>query len=146
MSAEENKALVRRFVAAADRLDFDEARRCLSPTLTVHLGGMPGPLDFPTFFSFGQAWHAAFPDEHTTFDNQIAEGDKVVSRMTSTATHTGEFQGIPAIGKKVTVTGIWIDRVVDGQIVERWGVVDTLGLMQQLGVVPPPGQAGGSSA
>ena len=94
-----------------------------------------------TFFQVGQMWHAAFPDEQTVFDDQIAEGDKVVSRMTSTATHTGEFQGIPPTGKRITVTGIWIERIAEGKIVERWGVVDMLAVMQQLGVIPTSEQA-----
>jgi steroid delta-isomerase-like uncharacterized protein len=143
MSSEESKTLIRRFVAAADRSDFEEATKCLSPDITVHIGGMPGPLDLATFFEFGQAWHSAFPDEVTSFEDQIAEGDKVVSRMTSRATHVGEFQGVPPTGKRIAVTGIWIDRVVDGKIVERWGQVDMLGVMQQLGVIPQPQQAGG---
>lgn len=142
MSSEENKALIRRFVAAADRSDFEEATECLSPDIAVHMGGMPGPLDLATFFEFGQAWHSAFPDEETTFEDQIAEGDKVVSRMSSRATHTGEFQGIPPTGKRITVTGIFIDRVANGKIVERWGQVDMLGVMQQLGVVTQPEQTG----
>ena len=141
MQPEENKALVRRFVAAADRLDFEEATRCLSPESVVHMGGMPEPLDLATFFEFGQAWHSAFPDEETTFEDQIAEGDKVVSRMSSRATHTGELQGIPPTGKRITVSGIFIDRVADGKIVERWGQVDMLGVMQQLSVVPSPEQS-----
>ena len=136
MSAEENKALVRRFVAAADRQDFEQASACLSPNMVVHMASMPTPLDFPTFFQFGQAWHAAFPDERTVFEEQLAEGDKVVSRMTSTATHLGDFQGIPATGKQIRVSGIWVDRVVEGKIVERWGVFDMMGAMQQLGVIP----------
>ncbi len=139
--SEENKALVRQFVAAADQQDFERAAACLSPDVVVHLAGAPAPLDFPTFFQFGQLWHAAFPDEQTVFDDQLAEGDRVVSRMISTATHTGEFQGIPPTGKRIVVTGIWIERIADGKIVERWGVVDMLGVLQQLGVMPPPGQA-----
>lgn len=79
MSAEENKALVRRFVAAADRSDFEEATGCLLPDITVHIGGMPGALNLDAFFEFGQAWHSAFPDEQTASEDQIAEGDKVVS-------------------------------------------------------------------
>ena len=141
MSADQNKALVRQFVAAADRQDFASATACLSPDLIVHLAGAPGPLDLATFFQFGQMWHAAFPDEQTIFDDQIADRDKVVSRMTSTATHSGEFQGIPPTGKRITVTGIWIERIAEGKIVERWGVVDMLGVMQQLGVIPMPEQA-----
>lgn len=143
MQPDENKAIIRRFVEAADRSDFEEATQCLSPDITVHMGGMPEPLDLATFFRFGQAWHSAFPDEETTFEVQIAEGDKVVSRMSSRATHAGEFQGLPPTGKEVTVTGIWIDRVAGGKITERWGQVDMLGLMQQLGVVPAPEQAEG---
>jgi steroid delta-isomerase-like uncharacterized protein len=138
MSTEENKALIRRFIAAADRLDFEEVMECLSPDLTVHIGGMPGPLDLATFLQFGQAWHSAFPDEKTTFEDQIAEGDKVVSRMTSKATHTGSLQGIPPTEKRITVTGIWIERVSEGRIAERWGQVDMLGVMRQLGVIPSP--------
>jgi predicted ester cyclase len=102
------------------------------------MAGAPVPLDFPTFLQFGQMWHSAFPDEQTTFEDQIAEVDKVVSRMASTATYTGEFQGIPPTGKQFRVTGIWIDRIADGKIVERWGVVDMLGLMQQLDAIPAP--------
>jgi steroid delta-isomerase-like uncharacterized protein len=141
LSTEENKALIRLFVEAADRSDFEEATKCLSPDAAVRIGGMPGALDLAAFFRFGQAWHSAFPDEETTFEDQIAEGDKVVSRMTSRATHAGEFQGIPPTGKRITVTGIWIDWVVGGKIAERWGQVDMLGVMQQLGVVPMPPQA-----
>jgi len=141
MSSEQNKALVRQFVTAADQQDFARAQAYLSPDLIVHLAGAPGPLDLATFFQFGQMWHAAFPDEQTVFDDQVAEGDKVVSRMTSTATHSGEFQGIPPTGKRITVTGIWIERIADGRIVERWGEVDMLGVMQQLGVIPTSEQA-----
>ncbi len=140
--SEANKALIRRFVAAADSLDFEEATRCLSPDIFVHMGGMPVPLDLASFFEFGQAWHSAFPDEETTFEDQIAEGEKVVSRMSSRATHTGELQGIPPTGKKITVSGIFIDRVADGKIVERWGQVDMLGVLQRLGAIPAPGAAG----
>jgi len=77
----------------------------------------------------------------TIIEDQIAEGDIVVSRLASTATHTGEFNGIPPTGKRITVSGIFVDRVVGGKIVERWGIFDQLGLMQQLGVIPAPEQA-----
>lgn len=143
MSAEQNKVLVRRFVEAADKLDFAAATACLAPDdLQVHVAGVPHPLDYKTFLQFGQAWHSAFPDEQTNFEDQLAEGDKVVSRMTSTATHQGEFQGIPPTGKKIKVTGIWIDRITNDKIVERWGIIDMVGLMQQLGVIPMSDQGG----
>ena len=80
----------------------------------------------------------AFPDIHFTIDEQIAEGDKVVTRWTADGTHKGELVGIPATGKSSTVTGIVIDRLVNGKIAESWGIFDQFGMMQQLGVIPMP--------
>jgi steroid delta-isomerase-like uncharacterized protein len=80
----------------------------------------------------------AFPDNHFTLDDIVAEGDKVATRYTVTGTHKGAFKGIPPTNKKVTLWQIWIDRVVGGKFVEEWGRMDTLGMMQQLGVVPTP--------
>ena len=78
---------------------------------------------------------AGFPDLHFTVEDQIAEGDMVVTRWTARGTHTGEFQSIPATGKAIRVAGTDIDRVIDGKSVECWAHVDELGLMQQLGAV-----------
>jgi predicted ester cyclase len=72
----------------------------------------------------------------------VADGDKVVTRWTVQATHQGELNGIPATGKRVTVTAMTIDRITDGKVIESWTIFDALGLMQQLGVVPSPGQGG----
>ena len=80
----------------------------------------------------------AFPDVHFTIDEQIAEGDKVVTRWTGHGTHKGELLGIPATGKSSTVTGIAVDRIVNGKIAESWGIFDQFGMMQQLGVIPTP--------
>jgi steroid delta-isomerase-like uncharacterized protein len=80
----------------------------------------------------------AFPDLHYALDDLIVEGDKVVVRCTVTGTHKGEFMGVPPTNRKVKLQAIAIDRVVGGKIVEEWGLSDTLGLMQQLGVVPTP--------
>jgi steroid delta-isomerase-like uncharacterized protein len=80
----------------------------------------------------------AFPDRHSTIDDMVAEGDKVAVRWTWTATHKGELMGIPSTNKKITIWGISIDCIVDGKFVERWERLDTLGWMQQLGVMPTP--------
>ena len=80
----------------------------------------------------------AFPDVHFTIDDQIAEGDKVVTRWSAHGTHQGELVGIPATGKSSTVTGISVDRLVNGKIAESWGIFDQFGMMQQLGVIPMP--------
>jgi steroid delta-isomerase-like uncharacterized protein len=84
----------------------------------------------------------AFPDVHFTIEEQIAEGDKVVTRWSAHGTHQGELAGIPATGKTSTVTGIAVDRLVNGKIAESWGIFDQFGMMQQLGVIPMPEQAG----
>ena len=80
----------------------------------------------------------AFPDVQFTVDEQIAEGDKVFTRWTAHGTHQGELVGIPATGKPATVTGIAVDRIVNGKIAESWGIFDQFGMMQQLGVIPTP--------
>ena len=80
----------------------------------------------------------AFPDFRVTVDEQIAEGDKVVTRWTAHGTHKGELAGIPATGKSSTVTGISVDKLVNGKIAESWGIFDQFGMMQQLGVIPTP--------
>ncbi len=85
--------------------------------------------------------HSAFPDLDATLDDLIAEGDKVVARYTIRGTHAGLFLGIAGTGKRVTLAAIGIYRLADGKFVESWVQMDTLGLLQQLGVVPAPGPA-----
>jgi steroid delta-isomerase-like uncharacterized protein len=82
---------------------------------------------------------AAFPDIHWVSDETIAAGDKVVTRFTWTGTHRGPFFGIPATGRSVTVKGVVIDRLSGGRMADSRILMDTLGMMQQLGVVPTPG-------
>ena len=81
---------------------------------------------------------AAFPDMHWTIQEQIVEGAKVVSRFEWTGTHRGTFLGVPATDRAVTVWGVVIDRLEGGKIRDTRIIMDTLGLMMQLGVVPPP--------
>jgi predicted ester cyclase len=82
----------------------------------------------------------AFPDIHFTIEDQIAQGDRVVTRWSARATHKGEFQGIPPTDKQVNLSGIDIDRLVNGKVVECWPIVDELNLLQQLGVLPARNQ------
>ena len=85
-------------------------------------------------------FYAAFPDLRHTYEDQLAEGDRVATRQTWHATHVEDFQGIPPTGKRVSVTAIVVDRIVAGKCVEHWASPDLLGLMQQLGAIPAPGQ------
>lgn len=80
--------------------------------------------------------HAAFPDLHIETEDAITEGDKVVYRNVVTGTHQGTYMGVPATGRKITYNEIFIMRIVDGRIVETWGVVDTAAQMRQLGLIP----------
>ncbi len=84
-------------------------------------------------------YRAAFPELHITIEDMIAEGDKVACRYTLRGTHQGDLMGISPSGKQVTVRGIDIGRIVGGKSVEHWEVFDELGMMQQLGLVPPLG-------
>jgi len=81
----------------------------------------------------------AFPNTTFTIRDQIDSGDKVVTRWTVEGTHKGTLMGIPATGKDAKVTGINIDRFVDGKVAESWGNWDALGMMRQLGVIPEAG-------
>ena len=89
---------------------------------------------------FANMLRSAFPDAAFSAEESIAEGDKVVERWTMRGTHQGEFQGTPRTGKQVTVTGIDIFRISGGKLAELRQEVDNLGLLQQLGVIPAPGQ------
>ena len=143
MSTEENKDLVRRYWQAVNR-DGDEAIDAfLSPDYVDHNpppGFPPGRDNLHTAIA---ALRAAFPDTRHEIEEIIAEGNKVVTRLTAYATHTGEIQGIPPSGKRVSMPGISIHRVADGKLVEHWAQVDFLGLLQQVGAIPAPAAAAG---
>jgi len=83
-----------------------------------------------------QSIRSAFPDFHLVIEDQIAEGEKVVTRVTFHGTHRGEFRGTAPTGKQVRYSGIAIDRIVEGKVVEMWHVADTLALLQQVGAIP----------
>ena len=85
-----------------------------------------------------------FPDLTCTIEDQLAEGDKVVTRWTVRGTHQGEFFGVPATGERIEMRGIQIDRFEEGKLVEERAEFDLLGALQQLGAVPEPGQAQGA--
>jgi steroid delta-isomerase-like uncharacterized protein len=93
----------------------------------------PGPEGAKQVASF---YRGAFPDLHFQLEDVIADGDKVVVRITATGTHQRELPGIPVTGKRIAVHGIVIQRFEDGKIVESWVQFDHLGLLQQLGAVP----------
>ena len=142
MSGEENKGRARRWgegiVSEGDLGVADEIR---APGFLLHGPLDPAGLRRPEAQQhFVAVYRTALRDGHTTIEDQIAEGDEAVNRWTARGTHQGEFQGLAPTGNQVTFTGIDIIRVVDGKLEESWVELDALGLMQQLGAIPEPGQ------
>ncbi len=90
------------------------------------------------FMTRMSAIRSAFPDHHLTIEDQIAEGDRVVTRVTFHGTHHGEFSGLAPTGKAVKYSGIAIDRIANGKVVEMWHLVNTSSLLQQIGDAKPP--------
>jgi len=141
-SALGNEALYRRwFEDVVSRRDAALAEQLLAPDYRLHFPGLPGPVDADGHRQLLHAFWTAFPDWVESVDDVVAEGDRVVIRVTGRGTHQGAFQGIPPTGQRVTVTGIGIGRLVDGRIAEAWAEFDALGLLVQLGAVPGPGRA-----
>ena len=145
MSTEENKALARRFrlevfsqgnIAAIDEI--------CDANWTYHdpsdpQGNWPrGPQGMRQLVNL---YRSAFPDLHFTIEEEVAEGDKVVTRWTARGTHKGELMGIPPTGRQATVTGITINRIANGKIVEDWPPSDMMAYLQQVGVSLPMGPA-----
>jgi steroid delta-isomerase-like uncharacterized protein len=142
MSTESNKAAVQRFRDAFTAGDLDGAAAVFAPNAIIHLSGAPEPLTTEGFKQLGGMMLSAFSGGTGTVEDMIAEGDKVVSRLTFRGAHTGELMGIPPTGKSVTISEVIIDRFAGGKIVESWRLFDQMGMMQQLGVIPAPGQVG----
>ena len=139
MTTEQNKAIVRRFFESLGGNDQAALNELLSADLVAHMPGMPGPLTRELMLQGASVFSAAFSEGHYTVEDQIAEGDKVTTRTTWQAIHSaGDFQGVPPTGKRVAASAISIERIQDGKIVERWLSYDQIGMMQQLGLIPPP--------
>lgn len=136
MSLEGNKQIVRRYQEIYNSNDLAVLGEVLAEDLAMPkvMAGLPPGLEGAK--RVHEITLIGMPDWHTEIDDLIAEGDKVVARITMTGTHTGDFWGIPATGKKVEFTGIYIVRIEAGKIVEHWGEEDGVSLMQQLGVMP----------
>jgi predicted ester cyclase len=135
VSSEENKAVVRR---EQEELwnhtgDLDAAEEIFAPDYVE--AAKQEAADF----------RRGFPDVVSTIEDLIAEGDKVVARWRSRATHLGEYMGVPPTGKEVEFTGISVYRIEGGKIAESWNSEDQFGLLRQIGAVPQPGQSESAS-
>lgn len=136
MTTQRSKETVRGFVDALVRGELDEWDQVLAPHYTEHNDNMPSDREALKRY-FREVMGKAFPDATYHPEDLFAEGDKVAYRWSMQGTHTGEFLGIPPSGRRVSTSGIDIWRVEDGRMVEHWGAYDILGLMQQIGALPP---------
>ncbi len=110
-----------------------------APNALAHLPGSPEPTNREGFKQFVAMLYTGFPDLHHTVEDQIAENDMVVNRVTARGTHQGYFQGIAPTSKQITIADIFITRIKEGKVIELWAQFDALGLLQQLGVFSPIG-------
>ncbi len=136
-SVEQNEALVRQVLALIDERNLDEAFGLYALDYIYHgpageLSGRDGIRGLWEVFLTG------FPDLHSTIEDMISEGDKVVLRWRIEGTHTGEFMGVAPSNKKITLGVTEIFRIANGQLVEAWDQFDQLSLLQQIGAIPMP--------
>jgi predicted ester cyclase len=145
MSVEENKALIQRYyeqidAAAREKRDAAFLDEFVASDFVNH---DPPPGFTPDLEGLKQSndhFLTASPDGYHVVEDMIAEGDHVMTRLSAYGTQTGELFGIPATGKQFTMTAIALHRIANGKIVEHWSEKSTLDMMQQLGVIPEPGQ------
>ena len=140
MSLEENKSIVRRFFEVGpSKGDLDAANELLAPGFVLHvpLPCSPGVQGINEVII---ACRTAFQDLQVTVEDMVAEKDMVAARFTARGIHKGPFMGVPPTDKPIIMTGMEIFRLENGKIIELWGEANLLGLMQQLGILPPSGQ------
>jgi steroid delta-isomerase-like uncharacterized protein len=139
MSTEANKAIViQLYEEVFNNGDLDLADKLIAPNAITHDPQLPpgvpgGPQGLKAVVTM---LRSAFPDDHHTIEDLVAEGDKVVVRTTHTGTHQGTFLGLAPTGKHIANTSIHIFRIASGKLVETWANRDDLGLLQQLGAFP----------
>ncbi len=136
MSTEDHKLLLRRRI---DDIWNNGNMAAIDEVIAADYVSNGQPIGRDGFTQFVTAVRSAFPDLRFTINDMVAETDKLAVRYTGHATHQGEFSGIPATGKSITITGIDMFRIADGKIVEEWLRFDRLGMRQQMGVIPISG-------
>jgi predicted ester cyclase len=137
MSTEQNKAAKWRYIEAFNRRDLTAFPELLSAGYTLRATGFPeihGPAELQRAVAVS---FETLSDIRLTADDMVAEDDKVATRWTMRARHTGNFMGVAPTGKELAFSGTVIGRFVDGKVVEAWETVDMLGLMRQLGATAP---------
>jgi steroid delta-isomerase-like uncharacterized protein len=135
---QENKNMVQRFIEEGDKGNVDAFDDMIPPDAVDHspFPGQPAGREGVKYIF--RMLKSAFPDMRTEVHEMVAEGDRVAVRSRIVGTHQGEFMGVPASGKPVSIEGIDILRFENGKMVEHWGVYDAMGMMMQIGAIPTP--------
>jgi steroid delta-isomerase-like uncharacterized protein len=141
MSAEESKAIVRRFWSVWEEGNIDLVDELLAPDYVNHTPASPdqptGPEGVKGVVTM---FRSAMPDLRVVIEDMIAEEDKVAVRYTLEGTHEGELFGVPPTGQRLSIKSISVERVSEGKIREHWRITDSLDMMQQLGVMEQPSE------
>ena len=138
--SEQNVITIRKYWKAFNDHDLSVWDELCTTDFINHDPGLPTPdADLATIKQTIRAMQTAFPDITCSEDHLIANGDKVAVMQTMRGTHRAAFMGIPATGKTVSFSGVWWAHLSGGKIKEQWVYFNALGLLQQLGAIPPPG-------
>ena len=142
MSAEENKAFIQHLIDEVyNQGNLDVVDELVAPEVYNH-PAVPEHQHGTAGFKHVMEWVREFSsDVHYDIDDIIAEGDKVAVRMTQSGTHTGTVRDIPPTGKSFSVDYVHWFRLADGKVAEMWAVRDDLTRLQQLGLMPAPGES-----
>lgn len=134
---QESKKIARQSFEAFEKNDYTLLEKITDTSkFRLHFPGQPQPLNYQDALKLNKEYNAAFPGTKVTIENQVAEGDYVVSRVTFESTHKGTFQGIAPTNKKIKLTGLMMQKIENGKITEEWDEFDTYNMMKQMGVVP----------
>lgn len=134
MSLEENKAIIRKMIEAVNKQNLALLDELIASDCVYHMN-VQQIQGLKALKQVIEEEFKSFPDLHVTIEDIMAEGNKACVRLKETVTHTGEFRGLAPTGKKLTDTAVAIFRIVEGKIVEGWGVYDQMDFFKQLGVI-----------
>lgn len=139
--AERNKAVCRRWIEVFNERDDAAEADVRAPGYVAYAPAslVPDPMDSEAWTGFLAGFVEAFPDLRITVEDSVGDADLVAQRVHFEGTHEGEFQGLPPTHRKVSFSGLELNRLVDGRVVEHWFQLDSLTLLQQLGLVVLPG-------
>ena len=132
-----NKKIARQSFEALTKGDYNLFEKIVDKKkFKMHFPGNKNPMSYADSLKMNDEYNTAFPDAKVTIENQIAEGDYVVTRVIYQGTNKGECQGMPASGKKIKTSGLSLQHIVKGKIVEEWDELDTYDMMKQMGAIP----------